>query len=288
MDKHQTAERSIIKKYRKSIWNNFVAAVKDYELISPGDRIAVCISGGKDSMLLAMCMQHLQKYSDFHFETEYVVMDPGYEKENRQRIEENAETLGIPVRIFSSPIFQSVSNAGGNSPCYLCARMRRGYLYKFAKDLGCNKIALGHHFNDVIETTLMSMLYGSEIKTMMPKLKSTNYEGMELIRPLYMVREADIIAWARYNGLEFIKCACEVTKKDFETCDGSKRQEVKELIAKLKKDNDNVDMNIFRSIHNINLATVIGYRDCDGGTVHSFTEAYNKNGGKNDEDFISG
>ena len=274
MERYQLIERSIIKKYRKTIWNNFVAAIKDYELISPNDKIAVCISGGKDSMLLAKCMQHLQKYSDFEFSVKYIVMDPGYAPENRQKIIENAKILDLPITIFDSPIFHNVDSAGGASPCYLCARMRRGYLYKQAQEMGCNKIALGHHFDDAIETTLMSMLYGAEIKTMMPKLKSTNFEGMELIRPLYMVREKEIISWARYNELEFIKCACAVTQKNEVSCDGSKRQVVKELIKKLKADNDNVDMNIFKSIHNVNLATIIGYRECDGAELHSFTETY--------------
>ncbi len=227
-------------------------------------------------MLLAKCMQHLQKYSDFHFDVEYIVMDPGYVGNNRAKIIENAEIMDIPIRIYDSPIFETVYAAEGGSPCYLCARMRRGYLYKFAQDLGCNKIALGHHFDDAIETTLMSMLYGAEIKTMMPKLKSTNYEGMELIRPLYMVREKDIISWARYNELEFIRCACKVTRANEEADNGSKRQEVKMLIKKLKEENDNVDMNIFKSVHNVNLATIIGYRDCDGGELHSFMESYDK------------
>lgn len=274
MERHQLIERSIIKKYRKTIWNNFVGAIKDYELISPNDKIAVCISGGKDSMLLAMCMQHLQKYSDFEFQVEYIAMDPGYTEENRQQLIENAKTLNLPINVFDSPIFHNVDAAGGGSPCYLCARMRRGYLYKQAQELGCNKIALGHHFDDAIETTLMSMLYGAEIKTMMPKLKSTNFDGMELIRPLYMVREKDIISWARYNELHFLSCACSVTQKNDISCDGSKRQVVKELIKNLKADNDNVDMNIFKSIHNVNLATVIGYRECDGGELHNFTENY--------------
>ena len=274
MERYQLIERSIIKKYRKNIWNSFVGAIKDYQLISPNDKIAVCISGGKDSMLLAMCMQHLQKYSDFEFQVEYIAMDPGYTEENRRRLLENAQTLNLPVKIFDAPIFHNVDAAGGASPCYLCARMRRGYLYKQAQELGCNKIALGHHFDDAIETTLMSMLYGAEIKTMMPKLKSTNFEGMELIRPLYMVRESDIISWARYNELHFLRCACSVTQKNDVSCDGSKRQVVKELIRNLKADNDNVDMNIFKSIHNVNLATVIGYRECDGGELHNFTETY--------------
>ena len=276
MDRAQLIERSIIKKYRKTIWNQFVGAIKDYELIRPGDRIAVCISGGKDSMLLAKCMQHLEKYSDFKFETEYIVMDPGYHAENRQKIIDNAEILDLPIKIFDSDIFKTVDAAVGGTPCYLCARMRRGYLYKFARECGCNKIALGHHFDDAIETTLMSMLYGAEIKTMMPKLKSTNFSGMELIRPLYMVREKEIISWANYNDLQFIRCACKVTQKNDVSCDGSKRQEVKELIKTLKAENDNVDMNIFKSIHNVNLATVIGYRESDGGELHSFIESYDR------------
>ena len=227
-------------------------------------------------MLLAKCMQHLQKYSDFEFGVEYIVMDPGYNPENRAKIIENAKILDLPITVFDSPIFNSVQNVGGGSPCYLCARMRRGYLYKQAQDMDCNKIALGHHFDDAIETTLMNILYGAEIKTMMPKLRSTNFDGMELIRPLYMVRERDIIAWARYNELEFIRCACSVTQKNEETCDGSKRQEVKDLIRKLTAENYKVDMNIFKSIHNVNLATVVGYRDRDGGDVHLFTEKYNE------------
>lgn len=274
MERHQLIERSIIKKYRKTIWNNFVGAIKDYELIAPDDKIAVCISGGKDSMLLAKCMQHLQKYSDFEFEVEYIVMDPGYIGNNRRQIIENAEIMQIPVHIFDSPVFETVYSAQGGSPCYLCAKMRRGFLYKEAQTLGCNKIALGHHFDDVIETTLMSMLYGAEIKTMMPKLKSTNHEGMELIRPLYTVREKDIISWANYNELKFIDCACRVTQRDRQSNDGSKRQEMKMLIKKLKDENDNVDMNIFKSLHNVNLSTVIGYRKSDGDDVHIFTENY--------------
>lgn len=221
-------------------------------------------------------MQHLQKYSDFHFDVEYIVMDPGYVDGNREKITENAKILDLPIKIFDTPIFETVYSAESGSPCYLCARMRRGYLYKFAQELGCNKIALGHHFDDVIETTLMSMLYGAEIKTMLPKLKSQNYKGMELIRPLYMVKEADIVSWARYNELEFIRCACKVTGADCDSDNGSKRREVKMLIKKLKEENDNVDMNIFKSVHNINLATVVGYRDRDGGELHLFTENYEK------------
>ena len=270
------AERSLITKYRKTIWNRFIGGCKDYELIKPGDRIAVCISGGKDSMMLAKCMQHLQKYSDFPFEVEYLVMDPGYSPPNRELIERNARTLELPIRIFESPIFGVVDESEGGSPCYLCARMRRGYLYKEAQALGCNKIALGHHFNDVIETTLMSMLYGAEIKTMLPKLHSTNFGGMELIRPMYLIREDSIKAWRDYNDLHFIQCACKFT----DTCttcrtDGtsvSKRMEIKNLIAELKKVNPHVESNIFRSVENVNLHTVIAYKK--DGVKHSFLEGY--------------
>lgn len=268
------AERSLITKYRKTIWNRFVGGCKDYELISPGDRIAVCISGGKDSMLLAKCMQHLQQYSDFPFSVEYLVMDPGYSAANRRKIEENAALLEIPIHIFESPIFGVVDEVSGGSPCYLCARMRRGYLYKEAAALGCNKIALGHHFNDVIETTLMSMLYGAEVKTMMPKLHSTNFEGMELIRPLYLVREEDIISWGKYNGLTFLQCACRFTERSATHEEESVRREMKALIAEMKQHNKNVDINIFRSMHNVNLATAVGYRMGDDDDLHSFLEKY--------------
>ncbi len=270
----QQAERSLITKYKKLIWNRFVGGCKDYDLIQEGDRIAVCISGGKDSMLLAKCMQHLQKYSDFPFEVEYLVMDPGYLPENRAKIEENARLLELPIRIFDSTIFDVVNSAEGGSPCYLCARMRRGFLYNAAQSLGCNKIALGHHFNDVIETTLMSMLYGAEVKTMMPKLKSTNFPGMELIRPLYLVREADIISWGQHHGLSFLRCACRFTEKTETEELESARKEMKELIAALKKKNKNVDISIFRSMHNINLATAVGYRMNDSDDLHSFLENY--------------
>ncbi|XOQ47936.1 MAG: tRNA 2-thiocytidine biosynthesis protein TtcA [Eubacteriales bacterium] len=271
MEFAQQAERSIIKKYRRGIWNPFIAAVKDYRLIQEGDRIAVCISGGKDSMLLAKCIQHLQKYSDFPFEAEYMVMDPGYNPENRRKIEENARALEIPIRIFETRIFNIVSKMD-RSPCYLCARMRRGYLYKYAQELGCNKIALGHHFDDVIETILMSMLYGAQVRTMMPKLHSTNFPGMELIRPLYQVKEADIIAWRRYNGLEFIQCACRFTEDAARDHSASKRQEIKDLIAQLRKVNPNVDKNIFHSVEKINLETVIGYYK--GEEQHHFLDDY--------------
>ena len=273
LEKHTEIERSIIKKFRKTIWNNFIGAVKEYELIAPGDKIAVCISGGKDSMLLAKCIQQLQRHSEIPFEAEYIVMDPGYNAENRALIEHNAKLMDIPIYIFESDIFSVTERAGG-SPYYLCARMRRGCLYSKAKELGCNKIALGHHFNDVIETVLMSMMYSSEIKTMPPKLHSTNFEGMELIRPLYKVKEKDIIAFSNYNGLKFLQCACRFTENSVHNEGLSKRKEIKALIEDIKKVNPNVDDNIFRSIHNVNMATIPGWRDRDSGTLHSFTENY--------------
>lgn len=274
MEKHIQVERSIIKKYRKEIWKRFIAGINEYEMIKEGDRIAVCISGGKDSMLLAKCIQHLQKHSDFPFEAKYLVLNPGYSEKNLQRIIDNAALLDIPIEICNANIFDYVSDIE-NSPCYMCARMRRGHLYKNAKLLGCNKIALGHHFDDVIETILLSMIYGAEIKTMMPKLHSTNFEGMELIRPLYMVREADIIAWTRYNGLEFLQCACKFTAENQELSDienQSKRKEMKELISRFRKINSNIEMNIFRSVHNVNLETVIGYRK--GDIKYNFLDDY--------------
>lgn len=273
----QQIERSIIKKFRKSIWNGFVAAVQEYDLIRAGDRIAVCISGGKDSMLLAKCMQQLCRHTDRPFELVFLVMDPGYAEENRQLLCENLETLGIEAEIFESNIFDVVHDAGG-SPCYLCARMRRGALYAEAKRRGCNKIALGHHFDDAVETLLMSMMYASEIKTMMPKLKSTNFEGMELIRPLYRVKERDIIAWSEYNELRFLQCACKFTAESTEREDLSKRKEIKALIKTLRQTNPEVDDNIFRSMHNVNLATLPGWRDCDNGDTHSFLENYDNIG----------
>ena len=274
MEKYEEIERSIIKKYRKSVWSKFISGIKEYELIQDGDKIAVCISGGKDSMLMAKCMQQLQKYSEIKFETEYLVMDPGYNPVNRQRIIDNAKLLNIPIKIFDTQIFEIVENIE-QTPCYLCARMRRGYLYRNAKVLGCNKIALGHHFDDAIETVLMSMLYAAEIKTMMPKLHSTNFKGMELIRPMYKVREEDIIAWKKYNGLQFIQCACRFTENCAidENSGTSKRQEMKMLIKTLKQVNPYIDVNIFRSIHNINLETIIGYKK--GNEKHSFLDDYN-------------
>ncbi|MDV3427112.1 MAG: tRNA 2-thiocytidine biosynthesis protein TtcA [Bacillota bacterium] len=272
MEKYQEAERSIFKNFRKEIWVKFIAGIKEYQLIQENDKIAVCISGGKDSMLLAKCMQQLQKYSDFPFDLEFLVMDPGYNKENRQLITYNAEILNIPVKIFETDIFNIVDNID-ESPCYLCAKMRRGYLYKNAQKLGCNKIALGHHFDDAIETILMSMLYGAEVKTMMPKLHSLNYPGMELIRPLYLVKEKDIIEWKDFNELKFLQCACRFTEKcAIDDHKDSKRLEMKKLIKKFRKVNSNIDMNIFRSIHNVNLDTIIGYHK--GENKHSFLDDY--------------
>ena len=248
-------ERSIMKKYRKELWNPFIQAVKNYELVQENDKIAVCISGGKDSMLMAKLMQLLQRYGDVPFELVFLVMDPGYNERNRSKIEQNAKLLEIPVTIFETNIFE-VANSTDKSPCYLCARMRRGHLYNKAKELGCNKIALGHHFNDVIETTLIGMFYASQLKAMMPKLHSTNFEGMELIRPMYCIHEDDIIAWKRYNELEFIQCACRFTE-NCTMCDngggGSKRQEIKTLIRRLKRDNPLIDKSIFNSIHAVSL-----------------------------------
>lgn len=272
MEKFEEVERSIIKKYRKTIWSKFISGIKEYNLIKDGDKIAVCISGGKDSMLMAKCMQQLQKYSEIKFETEYLVMDPGYNPENRQRIIDNAQLLNIPIRIFDTQIFNIVENIE-QTPCYLCARMRRGYLYRNAKELGCNKIALGHHFDDAIETVLMSMFYAAEIKTMMPKLHSTNFEGMELIRPMYKIHEEDIINWRKHNGLQFIQCACRFTEHCSIDDEGtSKRAEMKNLIKKMKLINPNVDTNIFRSIHSVNLDTIIGYKK--DGVQHSFMDDY--------------
>ncbi len=273
LEKHVLVQRSIIKKFRKTIWNNFVGAVQEYELVKEGDKIGVCISGGKDSVLMASCLKQLMLHSEIPFSLEFLVMDPGYSPENRALIEYNTKLLDLNVHIFDSDIFEVVDRVGG-SPCYLCARMRRGFLYSKAKELGCNKIALGHHFNDVIETVMMSMMYSSEIKTMLPKLHSTNFEGMELIRPLYKVKEKDIIAWAEYNGLKFLQCACKMTAKNADIELLSKRKEIKELIADIKRQNPDVDDNIFRSLHNVNLAALPAYRDSDSGEVHSFLERY--------------
>ena len=271
---NERAEQSITKKFRKPIWNKFIASIKQYDLLRPGDKVAVCISGGKDSMLLAKCFQLLNRYSDFSFECEFIAMDPGYKPEKLRSMKENAEKLEIPLHIFEAPIFDYVYKQQEGSPCYLCARMRRGYLYKEAKSLGCNKIALGHHFDDVIETVMMGMLYQGKYETMLPKLRSTNYEGMELIRPLYQVREQDIISWGRYNELEFLRCACRFTEKS-ETDEGeSKRKETKELIRKLCETNPSAADNIFHSVHTVNLSTIVGYRKSDSEPILSFNELY--------------
>lgn len=267
-------EKSLRKKFRKEIWSKFTKAVNTYELMKPGDKIAVCISGGKDSMLMAKCFQELKLHDKFDFDVKFLVMDPGYSPRNRQVIEENARILNIPITVFESDIFESVYNIE-KSPCYLCARMRRGHLYAYAKELGCNKIALGHHYDDVIETILMGMLYGAQVQTMMPKLHSTNFEGMELIRPLYLVREDDIKAWRDYNGLNFIQCACKFTDT-CTTCNNeenqSKRVEIKELIKTLKQVNPHVESNIFRSVENVNIDTVIAYKQ--NGVKHNFLDEY--------------
>ena len=275
MEKCREIERSIIKKYRKSIWSKFVKGVSDYELIRENDNIMVCISGGKDSFLLAKCLQELQRHGKINFMLHYVVMDPGYNEYNRSFILDNAKTLGVPIEIFESNIFDVVSSVDSKSPCYLCARMRRGYLYKKAQDLGCNKIALGHHFDDFIETTLLSMFYGSEVKTMMPKLHSDNFEGIELIRPLLLVKEEDIISWKRHNELTFINCACRFTEGCSLINDGtSKRKEMKELIKNMRKINPNVDQNIFKALENVNMNCILGWHK--DSVKYSFLDEYNK------------
>ena len=269
-------EQSIRKKFRKKIWRMFAKAINTYDLVKEGDKIAVCISGGKDSMLMAKLFQELKLHNKFEFEVKFLVMDPGYSPENRKVIEENARKLNIPITIYESDIFESVYNVE-KSPCYLCARMRRGYLYKFAKDMGCNKIALGHHYDDVIETILMGMLYSGQVQTMMPKLHSTNYEGMELIRPLYLIREQDIKSWCRYNDLHFIQCACTFTDT-CTTCNNeenrSKRVEIKELIKTLKQVNPYVEGNIFKSVENVSLEAIVAYKI--DGVKHSFLETYDE------------
>lgn len=269
-------EKSIRKKFRKKIWRMFAKAINTYDLVKEGDKIAVCISGGKDSMLMAKLFQELKLHNKFEFEVKFLVMDPGYSAENRKVIEENARKLNIPITIYESDIFESVYNVE-KSPCYLCARMRRGYLYKFAKDMGCNKIALGHHYDDVIETILMGMLYSGQVQTMMPKLHSTNYEGMELIRPLYLIREQDIKSWCRYNDLHFIQCACKFTDT-CTTCNNeenrSKRVEIKELIKTLKQVNPYVEGNIFKSVENVSLEAIVAYKI--DGVKHSFLEKYDE------------
>ena len=279
----QKVERSISKTYRERIWTPFITAIKNYKLIEEGDKIAVCISGGKDSMLLAKLIQMLHRHSDFKFDVVYLVMDPGYNERNRKKIEDNAKLLEIPITVFETDIFD-VANKIERSPCYVCAKMRRGHLYHRAKDLGCNKIALGHHMSDVIETTVMAMFYGSQLQGMMPKLHSLNFEGMELIRPLYCINEQDIINWKNYNSLEFIQCACRFTEKtemlvptdDSDALNGdgneSKRLEIKNLIKRLKRINPNIENSIFNSIHSVCIETFPGYKT--EGQLHSFLEDY--------------
>lgn len=268
MDRRTEIERSLIKKYKKPIWHRFIGACKDYQLVNAGDAVAVCVSGGKDSFLLAKCLQQLQKHSDVPFSLQFLCMDPGYRPENRALIERNAAELGIPLTVFETDIFDSVVNVE-KSPCYLCARMRRGHLYKQAQLLGCNKIALGHHFDDVVETALMSMIWGAEVKTMLPKLKSQNYPGMELIRPLYYVREADILAWKRYNRLEFLQCACRFTERGDDHAGA--RGATKQLVRQLRQMNPAADYNIFHSLHNVNLNMLPGWTR--NGEKHSFLDS---------------
>ena len=273
MNKCQEIERSIIKKYRKEIWAKFVKAVKDYNLINDGDKIMVCISGGKDSFLLAKCMEEVKKHGGVNFDIYYFCMNPGYSNEHLQQIIQNAKLLNIDLQIFESDIFDIANMLNEKSPCYMCARMRRGYLYSKAEELGCNKIALGHHFDDVIETTLLSMFYGSEVKTMLPKLHSDNFKGLELIRPLYFIKEASIIAWCKYNDLMFINCACKFSERVNNSYNhNSKRKEMKELITKLREMNPDIDYNIFKSLDNVNLNCVLGTRK--DGVYKSYLEDY--------------
>ena len=276
-EKQKEIERSIIKKFRKGIWRKFTKGIREYDLIQDGDKIAVCISGGKDSMLMAKLFQELLKHGKANFELVFLVMNPGYNEDNWKIIQDNAKVLGIPLTVFETQIFDTVADIDKN-PCYLCARMRRGYLYSHAKELGCNKIALGHHFDDVIETILMGMFYGGKVETMMPKLHSQNFEGMELIRPMYLIKEDDIIAWRDYNQLNFIQCACRFTENCV-SCGGgrgSKRDEMKELIKEFRKQGDIIEKNIFRSVHNVNLRTIIGYHKDD--MEYNFLDDYNERG----------
>lgn len=274
MERYQEIERSIITKFRPTIWRMFLRGIEEYDLIQENDKIAVCISGGKDSVLLAKCMQELKAHGKIPFELYFICMDPGYNIENRKLIEDNAKLLHIPLHLFETSIFDVVTKTK-ESPCYLCARMRRGHLYAEAKKLGCNKIALGHHFDDVIETILMGMFYGSQVQTMMPKLHSTNFEGMELIRPLYLVKEKNIINWVKSNDLHFLNCACKFTEEN-EKENQSKRKEIKDLIQNLRKVYPNVDINIFRSVQDINLNTVIGYHNDE--MQYHFLDDYKKKG----------
>lgn len=274
MEKYEEIERALIKNYRKKIWNRFTKGIREYDMIQNGDKIAVCMSGGKDSMLMAKCFQELKKHGKIDFDLVFLVMNPGYNEENKQKIIENAKLLNIPITMFETRIFDAVAEIEDH-PCYICARMRRGHLYKKAKELGCNKIALGHHFDDVIETILMGMLYGAQMQTMMPKLHSTFHPGMELIRPMYFVKEADILAWKNRYNLEFIQCACKVTEKSIICGDvggGSKREEMKKLIKELRGRYENIDINIFRSAQNVNLDTIISYTK--NGEIHNFLDEY--------------
>mgnify|MGYP002531852667 CR=1 FL=1 len=276
-EKAKEVEQSLRKKFKKKIWSKFTKAINTYELVKPGDKIAVCISGGKDSMLMAKLFQELLKHGKANFELVFLVMNPGYNEDNWKIIQDNAKVLGIPLTVFETQIFDTVADIDKN-PCYLCARMRRGYLYSHAKELGCNKIALGHHFDDVIETILMGMFYGGKVETMMPKLHSQNFEGMELIRPMYLIKEDDIIAWRDYNQLNFIQCACRFTENCV-SCGGgrgSKRDEMKELIKEFRKQGDIIEKNIFRSVHNVNLRTIIGYHKDD--MEYNFLDDYNERG----------
>ena len=272
-DRYKEIEKSIIKKYRKEIWSRFVRAVKNYQLINENDKIMVCISGGKDSFLLAKCIQELKKHGKISFDAIYVVMNPGYKEQNLNKILNNAKTLNIDIKVFESDIFAVAQKLNREKPCYMCARMRRGYLYNKAKELGCNKIALGHHFDDVIETTMLSIIYGAEFKTMLPKLRSENFEGLELIRPLYYVKEKDIISWKNFNNLEFLNCACSFTERSENNEEISKRKEIKKLIKSLLEKNENADFNIFKSAENVNLSTILGYKK--NGVFHSFLDEYN-------------
>lgn len=275
MERYKEIERSIIKKYRKEIWSRFIKGIKDYQLISKNDKIAICISGGKDSFLLAKLFQELKRHGEINFDLEFIVMNPGYNKINLKKIEENARILNVPITIFESDIFEVVDKQTSGNPCYLCARMRRGFLYSKAQELGCNKIALGHHYDDILETILLNLFYGGEFKTMMPKLYSTNFEGLELIRPMYFIREKDIISWKKYNDLEFINCACRFTENCSIDDTSSKRLEMKKLIEQLRKINPNIENNIFKCTENINLDAIIGYHK--EGKKYSFLDEYETN-----------
>lgn len=273
MKQFKEIERSLIKKYRKEIWCKFTKAVRDYQLINDQDKVMVCISGGKDSFLMAKCFQEIKRHGKVNFDVHFVVMNPGYSNEHLNQILNNAKLLNIPLEVFDSNIFSSIDIINAKSPCYMCARMRRGHLYNKAKELGCNKIALGHHFDDVIETNLLSMLYSAEIKTMMPKLYSENFSGLELIRPMYLIREKDIISWSKYNNLKFLNCACKMTINNIDE-EKSKRKEIKKLIKELSKINPYIEYNIFKSMENINLEQILGYKDKD--QKHYFLDNYEK------------